>query len=87
MMLLGAKLGRDVSHKILEAAVRKSAEEGRKLSAVLAEIPEVTIHMDLAELKQLETPDQYLGSAEVFRQALTSGSDRDGNDGDNDKEQ
>ena len=86
MMLLGAKLGRDVAHKILDAAVRKSAEQGRNLSAVLAEIPEVTIHVGLAELKQVEAPGQYLGSAETFRRALISSSDRDDNDGDNDKE-
>src|ERR1700677_1632776 len=36
MMLLGAKLGRDVAHKILDAAVRNSAEQGSNLSAVLA---------------------------------------------------
>ena len=83
MMLLGAKLGRDVAHKILNAAVKKSAEEGRHLSAVLAEIPEVTIHLGPAELKQLETPEQYLGSAEAFRKALVSESDRE----DDDKEQ
>jgi 3-carboxy-cis,cis-muconate cycloisomerase len=86
MMLLGAKLGRDVAHKILDAAVRKSAEQGRNLSAVLAEIPEVTIHVGLAELQQVEAPGQYLGSAEAFRRALISSSDRDDNDGDNDKE-
>jgi len=79
MMLLAGKLGRDVAHKILEAAARKSTEEGRNLSAVLAEIPEVTIHLGPAELKQLETPEQYLGSAEAFRQALAS-NDRDNND-------
>src|SRR5580693_4055607 len=67
MMLLGAKLGRNVS-------------------AVLAEIPEVTIHVGLAELQQVEAPGQYLGSAEAFRRALISSSDRDDNDGDNDKE-
>ena len=83
MMLLAAKLGRDAAHKILEAAARKSTEEGRNLSAVLAEIPEVTIQLGPAELKQLEVPEQYLGSAEAFRQALTSSADRD----DNDKEQ
>src|SRR5271170_4499782 len=85
MMLLAAKLGRDVAHKILESAARKSAEEGRNLSAVLAEIPEVTIHLGPAELKQLEAPEQYLGSAEAFRKALTESADRDNND--NDKEQ
>jgi 3-carboxy-cis,cis-muconate cycloisomerase len=80
MMLLGAKLGRDVAHKILEAAARKSTEEGRNLSAVLAEIPEVTIHLGPAELEQLEAPEQYLGSAENFRKALIAESDREDND-------
>jgi 3-carboxy-cis,cis-muconate cycloisomerase len=80
MMLLGAKLGRDVAHKIIEAAARKSAEESRNLSSVLAEIPEVTIHLGPAELTQLETPEQYLGSAEAFRQALIVSVARDNND-------
>jgi len=83
MMVLGAKLGRDVAHRILTDAVKKSAEEGRNLSAVLAEIPEVTVHLGSAELNQLETPEQYLGSAEVFRKALASAADRE----DDDKEQ
>jgi 3-carboxy-cis,cis-muconate cycloisomerase len=83
MMLLGAKLGRDVAHKVVQAAVQKSVKEGRHLAAVLAELPEVTIHLGSAELKQLETPEQYLGSAEVFRKTLASESDRE----DDDKEQ
>jgi len=80
MMMLGAKLGRDGAHKILSAAVKKSAEQGRSLSAVLAEIPEVTAHLGPAELKQLETPEQYLGSAEAFRKALAAEADRDASD-------
>jgi 3-carboxy-cis,cis-muconate cycloisomerase len=83
MMILGAKLGRDVAHKILTSAVKKSAEEGRNLSVVLAEIPEVTVHLGPGELKQLEMPEQYLGSADAFRIALASQSDRE----DDDKEQ
>jgi 3-carboxy-cis,cis-muconate cycloisomerase len=83
MMLLGAKLGRDAAHKVLDVAVRKSVKEGRHLAAVLAETPEVTTHLSRAELKELETPEQYLGSAEAFRKALASDSDRE----DDDKEQ
>jgi 3-carboxy-cis,cis-muconate cycloisomerase len=83
MMLLGAKLGRDVAHKVLEVAVRKSVKEGKHLAAVLAETAEVTTHLSRAELKELETPEQYLGSAEAFRKALISESDRE----DDDKEQ
>ena len=83
MMLLGAKLGRDVAHKILEGAARKSVNENRNLAAVLAEIPEVNAQLSADELKQLETPEQYLGSAEAFRKALIAESGRE----DDDKEQ
>jgi 3-carboxy-cis,cis-muconate cycloisomerase len=83
MMLLGAKLGRDVAHTVLEEAVRKSIKEGRHFAAVLAEIPEVTTRMGRAELEELETPERYLGSAEAFRKALVSECDRE----DDDKEQ
>jgi 3-carboxy-cis,cis-muconate cycloisomerase len=88
MMLLGAKLGRDVAHKVVEAAVRRSIKEGRHLAAVLAGSPEVTAHLDPAELEELERPEQYLGSAEAFRKALASESSRQDADGqDDDKEQ
>jgi 3-carboxy-cis,cis-muconate cycloisomerase len=80
MMLLGSKLGRDLAHKILEGAARKSVNESRTLAAVLAEIPEVTLHLSAADLKRLETPEQYLGSAEIFRKALVAESDRDTDD-------
>ena len=71
-MLLGAKLGRDVAHKILQDAAKKSAKQKRSLSQVLAEIPEVIRHLDRAALKTLETPEDYLGSAETFRKSLLS---------------
>ncbi len=70
MMLLGSKLGRDVAHKLLEGAARRSVNENRNLAAVLAEIPEVNARLSADELKQLESPEQYLGSAEAFRKAL-----------------
>ena len=80
MMLLGSKLGRDVAHKILEGAARRSVNEGRNLAAVLAEIPEVTEYLNAADLKQLEIPEQYLGSAEAFRKALMADSTREPDD-------
>ena len=70
MMLLGAKLGRDVAHKLLDQATRQSVTEGRHLVEVLSEIPEVTRHLDHATLERLERPDEYLGSAEAFRKRL-----------------
>src|SRR5579862_956797 len=77
MMLLGSKLGRDAAHKLLEGAARRSVSEGRNLAAVLAEIPEVTAVLSATELQQLETPEQYLGSAEAFRKALIAESRRE----------
>jgi len=74
MMLLGAKLGRDVAHRVLEEATRKSVAQNRHLSEVLAEMPEVTSHLDRSVLKQLEVPEQYLGSADAFRKALVNSS-------------
>jgi len=41
---------------------------------VLADIPEVTAHLGPVELEQLEMPEQYLGSAEAFREALVAES-------------
>ena len=70
MMLLGAKLGRDVAHKLLDQATRQSVTEGRHLVEVLSEIPEVTRHLDHATLERLERPDEYLGSADAFRKRL-----------------
>ena len=72
MMLLGAKLGRDVAHKILQDALKKSTKQKRHLSEVLAKIPEIANHLDRTALRRLESPEQYLGSAEVFRKALLS---------------
>jgi 3-carboxy-cis,cis-muconate cycloisomerase len=67
MMLLGEKLGRHVAHKLLEEATRQSITEGRRLVEVLAEMPDVARHLDPLTLRELETPEQYLGMADEFR--------------------
>ena len=71
-MLLGAKLGRDAAHALLQDAARKTSKQKRSLSQVLAEIPEAASHLDRATLRRLEMPEEYLGSAEIFRKALLS---------------
>jgi len=76
MMLLGVSLGRDVAHKVLEEATRKGIAQGRHLADVLAEMPEVSSRVDASLLRQIENPEQYLGSAEEFRKALTTSSRR-----------
>lgn len=76
MILLGESLGRDVAHKLLEEAVRKSAAQGESLAQVLAEMPEVSSKLDASASRQLEVPEQYLGAAETFRQTLVSSSQK-----------
>jgi 3-carboxy-cis,cis-muconate cycloisomerase len=70
MILLGAKIGRDKAHKLVEEATRRSVEQGKRLKDVLSEMKEVTLHMSVQDLNALEDPEGYLGSAETFRQSL-----------------
>jgi 3-carboxy-cis,cis-muconate cycloisomerase len=75
MILLGASLGRDVAHKLLEDAVRQSVQSGRKLTEVLASIPQVTSVLSASEIRALDDPKAYLGAAEVFRKQLLAATD------------
>lgn len=70
MMLLGAKVGRDVAHKLLEEATRQSVAQQKHLSEILSAMPEVARHLGAATLRDLETPEKYLGVAEQFRARL-----------------
>jgi adenylosuccinate lyase len=75
MKILANKLGRDVAYKIMETAARKSAEQGRKLSEVLHEMPEARDHTDREALRDLENPDNYLGMAEEFQDRLLASAE------------
>ena len=70
MMLLAAQLGRGAAHRLLEDTIQKSIAQNKPLSRLLAELPEVSSRLDRSALDQLEIPEQYLGSAEEFREAL-----------------
>jgi 3-carboxy-cis,cis-muconate cycloisomerase len=72
VMLLGPKLGRDRAHELVKGAARTAGKENRHLADVLAEMPEVSSHVDSKDLKSLRVPEEYLGSAELFRKALLS---------------
>jgi 3-carboxy-cis,cis-muconate cycloisomerase len=76
MILLGSSLGRDVAHKLVEEASRRSISQSKSLSQVLAGMPEVTSRLDASALRALEIPEQYLGAAETFRKALLSSSQK-----------
>jgi 3-carboxy-cis,cis-muconate cycloisomerase len=66
-LLLAAKLGPEKAHQLLQSATRKSMIDRRNLADVLAEMPEVTKHLNPATLGRLAVAEDYLGSAESFR--------------------
>jgi 3-carboxy-cis,cis-muconate cycloisomerase len=72
MMWLSPVLGRDHAHRLMEEAARQSAATGRTLADVLAGMPEVTCVLTPAQLANLQSPEDYLGSAEAFRVRLLS---------------
>lgn len=72
MILLGATLGRDVAHKLLEQASLQSAAQGRRLVDVLREMPEITRIIPATTLNSLDSPQDYLGLASVFQKRLVT---------------
>jgi 3-carboxy-cis,cis-muconate cycloisomerase len=72
LMILAPHLGRDAAHKLLEKATVEAIAQGRRLSEVLAEKPEVAYYLDAKTLRDLENPELYLGVAEDFRTRLLS---------------
>jgi len=79
MMLLSASLEREAARKMLESAVKRTRAQGKHLREVLAQTPQVTSKIERSVLKRLEVPEQYLGSAEEFRQALISAAKQNKN--------
>jgi 3-carboxy-cis,cis-muconate cycloisomerase len=75
MLLLAANLGRDAAHKLLADAVRKSEQNGQKLTDALAAMPEVSRILPAADIRNLDDPKAYLGAAEVFRKQLLAADD------------
>jgi len=61
MIILGATLGRDLAHHLVEEAAQRSISEGRKLVEVRGEM-----------LPGLDSPEAYLGVAEALRIRLVT---------------
>lgn len=75
--LLVPELGRRTVHRLLEGALQEAVAQNKNLSAVLAELPEITSRLSRSVLDELEVPEQYLGSAEEFRKALLNANKRE----------
>jgi 3-carboxy-cis,cis-muconate cycloisomerase len=79
MMLLAPALGRDAAHRLLEEAVRRAVQEERSLAEVLLETPAVTDAVGEESIRDLATPESYLGSADELRRRLLDHPSRDRN--------
>ncbi|MGH9661054.1 MAG: class-II fumarase/aspartase family protein [Bryobacteraceae bacterium] len=70
MMMLAGAVGLEAARGLVETAVRRSQAERRRFRDVLAGMPEVTGHLSPEALRELDSPEGYLGSAEPFRVRL-----------------
>src|SRR5579863_5040107 len=69
-LALSEKLNRASAHKLVEAACRRAQLEQRNLHAVLSEVADVNAILDEESLAGLFEPANYLGSAELFIDAV-----------------
>ncbi len=75
VMALAPTLGRDAAHRLLEEASRRSIAQRRRLVEILGEMPEVSRHLSADTLRDLDSPEGYLGVAEAFRRCLISSTE------------
>jgi len=71
-LLLARKLGRERAQRIVGEAVERVERKQLRLAEVLAEMPEVRKVLHEQTLRDLETPEGYLGVASQFRKRLVA---------------
>lgn len=69
-ILLATRLGRDQADRLVEQAAKRALIENRQLAEVLGEMPEAARCLDKIALEHLSVAEDYLGSAESFRERL-----------------
>jgi 3-carboxy-cis,cis-muconate cycloisomerase len=65
-MALGAKLGRQQAHGLIERASKRAVAEGRHLKDALLAESEITAHLSAADLDRLLDPLTYTGTAQMM---------------------
>jgi 3-carboxy-cis,cis-muconate cycloisomerase len=73
MLALGESIGRLDAHHLVEQASRRAVEDGRTLREALADMPEVTGHLDERALDALFDPGRYVGQAQTFIDRVLAG--------------
>lgn len=74
MMLAARTLGRDAARRLVKDALEAGRHSGQRLSAIVRTTPQLSEALSESDLKSLEDPAAYLGSAETLRQRLLAGS-------------
>ncbi|HYM03098.1 MAG TPA: 3-carboxy-cis,cis-muconate cycloisomerase [Stellaceae bacterium] len=74
MMELAEKIGRDDAHHAIQHACGKALEEDRFLVDVLAEDPDIAVHLDRDTLERLADPAAYLGEARDVVDRVVAGA-------------
>lgn len=75
---LACKVGRKAAHDLVRRASTQVEQSRQTLESVLLSMPEVTAHLDTAEIRRLLDPDQYLGGAHRFIEQVLRESDAHG---------
>jgi 3-carboxy-cis,cis-muconate cycloisomerase len=70
MMALGASIGHEAAHTLVQKASRRASEAGTTLGEELAADPEVARHMSPQEVAALMEPSTYLGLAAASATAV-----------------
>ncbi len=65
-MALGARIGRQQAHGLIERASKRAVAEGRHLKDALLAEPEITAHLSAADLDRLLDPLTYTGTAQTM---------------------
>ncbi len=70
VMRAGRAVGRDVAASMVKAALEKAREGGTSFGAAVRAMPELAMHLSADDLRSLDDPSGYLGSAETLRRRL-----------------
>ena len=72
--LIAARAGKDAAQTLVRQALARSRETGRTFREALAGLSEAAAQLSAEQLATIDTPDAYLGAAEVLRVRLLSES-------------
>jgi 3-carboxy-cis,cis-muconate cycloisomerase len=77
-MALAPHLGHDAAHTMVARAANEALESGRSFLDALAAMPEITRHLDRAELERRLDPARYTGEARAVVDRVTHLAQRSG---------